>query len=73
MLWDVDLNSWLRIAGRVANRNLTWAEWQEYFPDESVVAYRRTFRHLPWPADLPEADWQRAQLWEFKNPPRPRS
>jgi WD40 repeat protein len=44
--WDLDLKSWIRLAGQIANRNLTLAEWQEYFPD---MPYRRTFPDLPIP------------------------
>ena len=31
-------------SGRIANRNFTWKEWRQYFPDE---AYRPTFPDLP--------------------------
>ena len=44
VLWDVDLESWQRIAGRIANRNFTRDEWRQYFPEEP---YRRD---LPRPA-----------------------
>ena len=44
VLWDVDLYSWQNLAGQIANRNFTWDEWRQYFPDES---YRRTFPDLP--------------------------
>jgi len=43
-LWDVDLASWRRHAGAIANRNFTREEWQEYFPDQP---YRKTFDWLP--------------------------
>jgi WD40 repeat protein len=43
-LWDVDFESWKRIAGQVANRNFTRDEWKKYLPD---VPYRRTFEELP--------------------------
>jgi hypothetical protein len=48
VLWDVDLNSWQQIAGRIANRNFTRDEWRQYFPDE---AYRPTFPDLPVPPE----------------------
>jgi WD40 repeat protein len=38
MLLDVDLESWQRRAGQIANRNFTWGEWREYFPDEPYRA-----------------------------------
>jgi len=47
VLWDIDLQSWKCIAGRVANRNLTLAEWHEFFPDETD--YHATFPDLPVP------------------------
>jgi hypothetical protein len=52
--FDIDLTSWRRQAGSIANRNLSWAEWQEYFPDQ---AYRKTFDWLPAaPGTEPTAD-----------------
>jgi hypothetical protein len=42
--FDIDLTSWCRQAGSIANRNLSRAEWQEYFPGQ---AYRKTFDWLP--------------------------
>jgi hypothetical protein len=50
VLWDMDLDSWRRLAGQIANRNLTRAEWRQYFPD---TPYRPTFDDLPVP---PETD-----------------
>jgi WD40 repeat protein len=44
------LGEWKHIAKGVANRNLTRAEWQQYFPGEE---YRPTFDDLPVP---PETD-----------------
>jgi WD40 repeat protein len=41
---DVDLMSWRRRAGAIANRNLSQAEWEEYFPGQH---YRKTFMWLP--------------------------
>ena len=49
VLWDVNLKSWERIAGQIANRNFTRAEWRQYFPEEP---YRATFPDLPVPPDL---------------------
>jgi WD40 repeat protein len=34
ILWKVDLNSWTETACRIANRNLSPAEWVRYFGDE---------------------------------------
>jgi hypothetical protein len=48
MRWDLDLDSWQSLAGKIANRNLTSAEWRQYFPDSS---YRRTFDNLPVPPE----------------------
>ena len=44
VLWDVDLKSWQRRAGEIANRNFTRDEWRQYFPD---TPYRPTFPDLP--------------------------
>src|SRR5262249_40252150 len=52
VVFDADIDSWREKAGRIANRNLTWTEWKECFPD---THYRRTIRSLPWPHDLPES------------------
>ena len=52
-LWDVDPESWKRIAGEIANRNLTRQEWREYFPDEKT--YHKTFDWLEPPQDTPVA------------------
>ena len=38
-LWHVDLSPWAERACRMANRNLSKAEWRTYLPDE---AYERT-------------------------------
>ncbi len=62
VLWDVDLQSWQRMAGQIANRNFTWAEWHQYFPDEP---YHRTFRALPWPSDLPNSEREHAERGEM--------
>ncbi len=45
MIWDVAPDSWARQACRIANRNLSWEEWQTYVgPD---VEYHRTCPDLP--------------------------
>jgi WD40 repeat protein len=49
LLLDFDLGSWRRLAGRIANRNLTRDEWRQYFPDEP---YRPTFDDLPMPPEV---------------------
>jgi hypothetical protein len=43
-IWLMDLDDLLKLVRRDAIRNFSWAEWQEYFPNE---AYRRTFPDLP--------------------------
>jgi WD40 repeat protein/energy-coupling factor transporter ATP-binding protein EcfA2 len=43
-LWNLKLDSWIEEACRAANRNLTHAEWERYFPDQS---YRKTCPNLP--------------------------
>jgi WD40 repeat protein len=48
LLWDVDLESWQRRAGRIANRNFTREEWRRYF---SETPYRATFPDLPIPPE----------------------
>jgi WD40 repeat protein len=49
MLWDVDLESWKRHAGQIANRNFTQKEWRDYFPE---TPYRAIFPDLPVLTDL---------------------
>lgn len=46
MLWDMSLESWQKRACRIANRNLTRKEWQQFLEDEP---YRKTCSELPWP------------------------
>jgi WD40 repeat protein/energy-coupling factor transporter ATP-binding protein EcfA2 len=46
LLWDIKVESWIRNACRVANRNLTRTEWERYFPNQP---YRRTCPNLPAP------------------------
>jgi hypothetical protein len=48
VLWDVDTESWQRLAGRIVNRNFTRDEWRQYFHEEP---YRPTFRELPVPPE----------------------
>jgi WD40 repeat protein/energy-coupling factor transporter ATP-binding protein EcfA2 len=48
MLWDMGLDSWIASACRIANRNLTRAEWQRYFLNEP---YRKTCSELPAAAE----------------------
>jgi WD40 repeat protein len=47
-LWDVDLQSWLKRACTIANRNLTQEEWRRYMGDRP---YRQTCSDLPLPKD----------------------
>ena len=44
VLWDMDPASWISKTCQRASRNLTRAEWQEYFPNE---AYRATCQQWP--------------------------
>ncbi|MDT4953221.1 MAG: hypothetical protein QOJ02_1359 [Acidobacteriota bacterium] len=48
LLWDMKLESWAASACRVANRNMTRAEWERYFPDQP---YHKTCPNLPEPKD----------------------
>lgn len=32
--WDINPSSWQTLACQVTRRNLTWAEWQRYLPDQ---------------------------------------
>jgi hypothetical protein len=50
VLWDIDRNSWERAARRIANRNMTLAEWHQFFPDEPN--YRATFQEFPLPREI---------------------
>jgi hypothetical protein len=58
VLWDVDLESWQRLAGRIANRNFTRDEWRQYFPDEP---YRPTFPDLPVPPEANSPNMRRSR------------
>ena len=51
-LWDVELQSWLKRACGIANRNLTREEWRKYMGDQP---YRKTCPDLPGPDDAPQA------------------
>jgi WD40 repeat protein len=48
-LWDVSLDSWMKRACRMANRNLTREEWRRYMGDD--VPYRKTCPNLPGPEE----------------------
>jgi hypothetical protein len=48
--WEVDLDAWQRMAGRIANRNFTREEWRQFFSEEP---YRPTFPDLPVPPEVP--------------------
>ena len=48
VLYNAGLESWKSLAGRIANRNLTRAEWRQFFPD---TPYRPTFDNLPVPPE----------------------
>ena len=45
ILWDINFESWLVRAGRIANRNLSTVEWNQYLGPDS--RYQRTFPNLP--------------------------
>jgi WD40 repeat protein len=45
-LWNLHLDELIDLARRTAGRNLSRAEWAQYFPGQ---AYRRTF--APWPLE----------------------
>ncbi len=44
ILWDMTLEVWIADACRVANRNLTLEEWEQYFPGQT---YHKTCPNLP--------------------------
>jgi WD40 repeat protein len=44
LLWDLSLDSWIASACRIANRNMTRAEWERYFPKKP---YQKTCPNLP--------------------------
>jgi WD40 repeat protein len=43
-LWGLHLDELIDLACRTAGRNLTRAEWEQYFPGQD---YRKTCEHLP--------------------------
>jgi WD40 repeat protein len=43
-LWNLRLNELIGLAGRTAGRNLTRAEWEQYFPGQG---YRKTYEQWP--------------------------
>ena len=45
ILWDLNFDSWLGRAGRIANRNLSTIEWNQFLGLDSP--YHRTFPNLP--------------------------
>jgi WD40 repeat protein len=48
LLWDISLESWISSACRIANRNLTHAEWERYFANQP---YHKTCPDLPATAE----------------------
>jgi len=50
-LWDVDLQSWLKRACAIANRNLTRQEWRKY---QGNLPHRKTCPDLSGPDDDPQ-------------------
>jgi WD40 repeat protein len=48
--WPLQLDELIALAGQTAGRNLTHAEWKQYFPNEP---YRETFDYLPDPSEKP--------------------
>ena len=61
VVFDGDPASWRRKVERVANRNFTWQEWRQYFPEST---YHRTIRSRSWSADLPQAEQTLAEAAE---------
>ena len=61
VVFDGDPASWRQKVERVANRNFTWQEWTQYFPESP---YHRTIRSRSWPADLSQAERARAEAAE---------
>ena len=43
-LWDVDVQSWIKRACAIANRNLTREEWRRYMGDRPTAKPARTCR-----------------------------
>jgi len=71
-LLDADPLSWRRKAVGAANRNFTWSEWTQYFPDDKrssgCEVYRRTSRSFAWPGDLTEDERRDAEEYEKTHP-----
>jgi hypothetical protein len=59
LLWDVDLESWQCLAGRIANRNLTRDEWRRFLPEGT--RYHPTFPELPIPPEALSRDGGRSR------------
>jgi hypothetical protein len=53
--WDLRADNWKSMACRIANRNLTWQEWQLYLPGRP---YELTCPNLP-----PHPSAVEAGLW----------
>jgi len=53
VLWDISLESWQARACRIANRNLTQAEWNQFIGAD--IPYQRTCPDLPAGADTATA------------------
>ena len=56
ILWDVSLESWLSRACKIANRNLTVAEWRQYI-DQDVLSYRLTCPDCPIHPSFTKYGW----------------
>jgi WD40 repeat protein len=55
-LWDLDLDSWKERACRIANRNLTRAEWAQYVNSEPFTydrVYAKNINCPGSPLELP--------------------
>ncbi len=55
VLYDVFQESWRDRVKRIANRNMTYAEWRRFL---GMLPYHKTFDDLPFPSDLPEEERQ---------------
>jgi WD40 repeat protein len=53
-LLPTSVESWIRRAGKMADRNMSWEEWRQYFPDEP--RYHLTFSDLPAPPGVPSVN-----------------
>jgi hypothetical protein len=53
VLWDLDVKSWVKRLCRIANRNLTFAEWQQYMGGD--FRYHRTCFQLPDGEGVPQS------------------